>query len=203
MCQNKEISTLSWFGALMASLYLFFRGNPGDFWTGAFTLTFTQMQVLEALIWSTDGKEPFFNQLIPPALWAQPLVATTFLYQSDIQNEYILSAIILYLSLFILSIYNKKNIDITIGPNGHLVWQSQDGIGILGGSCESSNNILNYLYFLGVFVPFLYINSSAKLPLLAFGAGSYLYTRNVYPEEANTLWCWISVILPLIQITLG
>lgn len=203
MCQNKEVSILSWFGALISSLYLFFRGNPGDIWVGTFTLAFTQMQVLEALIWSTNKKEKFFNNLLPSALWSQPLVASIFLYQSGLQNELVLSAIIAYSLIFILSLYNKTSVDINVGPNGHLVWERKDKYGILGGTAEFNNNILNILYLLGVFVPFLYLNSSAKLPLLAFGIGSFIYTRNYYPEEANTLWCWISVILPLIQITFG
>lgn len=215
MCYNKEVSTLSWFGALLSSLYLFYRGHPGDTWVGAFTLTFTQMQVLEALIWASNRKEQFFNKLVPPALWAQPLVGTAFLYQSGVplwgthptllgvQNDYVLAAIIAFSVLFILSIYDKTPINVTIGPNSHLIWKREDNLSILGGTCETSNNILNIAYFLGLFIPILYINTPAKIPLFAFGAGSYIYTRNVYPEESNSLWCWVSVILPLIQIALA
>jgi hypothetical protein len=201
MCHNKEVSTLSWIGALLASLYLFHRGNPGDTWVGAFTLTFAQMQVLEALIWSTDRKEQFFNRLVTPALWTQPLVGSAFLYQSGVKNDIILSAIIAYSVIFLLSIYDKKNVDIKIGPNGHLIWERKPGI--LGGTCEKSNQILNILYFLGLFMPILFINTSAKIPLLMFGTATLGYTKYYYPEEANSLWCWVSVILPLIQISLG
>jgi hypothetical protein len=203
MCHNKEVSTISWFGALLASLYLFFRGNPGDNWIGSFTLTFTQMQVIEALIWATDRKDAFFNKLIPPALWAQPLIGSAFMYHSGVQNDYVLSAIVAYTVIFILSIYDKTPIKVDIGPNGHLQWKRENDIGILGGTCESSNNILNVFYFLGLFIPFLFIKTSAKLPLFAYGIGTYLYTIKVYPYESNSLWCWMSLILPLIQITFG
>lgn len=203
MCYNKEVSTISWFGALLASLYLIYRGNPGDIWVGAFTLTFTQMQVLEALIWASDRKEQFFNKLVPPALWAQPLIASAFLYQTGFQNDIVLAAIIAYSVIFILSIYDKTPINVDIGPNNHLIWKRENGLSILGGTCEASNAVLNIAYFLGLFIPILFTNTPAKMPLFAFGAGSYLYTRKVYPEEANSLWCWISVIFPLIQIALA
>jgi hypothetical protein len=203
MCHNKEVSAISWFGALLSSLYLFFRDNPGDKWIGAFTLTFSQIQVIESLIWATDRKNLFINKLIPPALWAQPLVGSAFLYQSGLQNDYVLFAIIAYSVLFILSIYDKTPIKVDIGPNGHLQWGRNDNIGILGGNCESSNYIISIFYLLGLFVPFLFINTSAKIPLFVFCVSSYLYTLKVYPYESNTLWCWVSVILPLIQIILG
>lgn len=203
MCHNKEVSTLSWIGALLASLYLFHRGNPGDTWVGAFTLTFAQMQVLEALIWSTDRKEQFFNGLIPSALWIQPIVNTAFMYKFGIQNDYVLAALIAYTVIFILNMYDKTPINVDIGPNGHLVWKRSDNLSILGGTCVKSNQILDIFYFLGIFIPILYLNSPAKIPLFLFAAGSYGYTRYKYPEEVNSYWCWLSVLAPLIQIMLG
>ena len=98
---------------------------------------------------------------------------------------------------------DKTPINVDIGPNGHLVWKREDKLGILGGTCNLSNNIINLSYLIGLLVPLLYINSPARLPLFAFATGSFLDTRKVYPEEANSLWCWISVIAPLIQIGLA
>lgn len=110
----------------------------------------------------------------------QPLIQSLGGYLST-NNEFLLQLSYLYFIILIIESRQKINIDISVGPNNHLVWNRLGNNGILGGSCKLSNNILNMLYLFGLLIPPLFVKDgiflsgfglyNMKKKVIAYGVG--------------------------------
>lgn len=88
MCWNKEVSFLTWGIAWVAGLYMINRRRPYDLTMGLLILTYSSMQLWEALIWigqpKTPGQCPIANKIGTKlayfALWFHTLAIGVGLY---------------------------------------------------------------------------------------------------------------------------
>ena len=210
MCFSLRVSLFSWFISLIACIYLFNRNKKYDRWVAMFVLVFSQIQILESLLWMSYNKstETFENPykcqfivfIIFYALWFQPVINFFGAYLTT-KNKiclYVTGFYILLLSyLAVQTIQNTWSV--SKGENGHFVWHRYDDK--KKEKPFMGNSILGCIYVLGLFLPVIFIqNRNLKLTLLTFGLTTMLYLRYKYPNEWSSMWCAISVVIPVLTI---
>lgn len=220
MCYNFEVSIISWFSCLLLSFAIFYFSSYLNFidrlkyvWFGCFILTFTQIQVIEAIIWAT--KSHYINnlatQMIFYALWCQPLINMIGLLinKSNIKNAnkselllYRLCVIYyLFIMLYATFFMDTQYFESTIGTNGHLVWNKCMGrdfcdyfLSVIDTEIYSINAFIGFTYLFGLIVP----------PALSFTLEGYITTfytclsftatKMLYsPEEYASMWCFSAI----------
>jgi hypothetical protein len=196
MCYSFESSLHNWFISLGLSLSLLVKPSLENVWLSAYTLTFTQMQILEAIIWKiikSGGNPNDMGKYIVFALIAQPLINSMFGFIAT-KNKYLLWMTIIYILMLIIESKRLKNntFKIFVGPTGHLVWQryeNNEWISILG------HPINKYLYLVGLTLPLCFVQT----PIMKYASvisvmTSFLYSyKNYNDEEFSSMWCYISV----------
>lgn len=203
MCYNFDISLNTWFFVLFLCIYMILNYQQYTLWIPIFTLIYTQIQLLEAILWA-NIKNLEINEkttkYISYLLWAQPLANFILAYNYS-KNVDLIKYIIIY---SFINIYNYTSAQSdtfisTIGENGHLVWNrinNSHNISILG------NNLFNIIYLYGMLVPFLYMDSNEKYIPLSIGILTFFNTITKYNKEFGSMWCYHATILPLASIML-
>lgn len=202
MCINFETSITAWIISFISSVYMLANPQIYNNWLPLFILTFTQIQILESIIWagyntSINGKA---TKLLLFFLLMQPLINSYVGYKNT--NEKTLFYLTVFFILIIIYEYfSTKNdaFNSTVGPNGHLVWNRYDQ----NGQSKSlfGNNIIGIIYLIGLFLPFLFMkNNTMKIILILFGLITFSLTRIYYNEEFGSMWCFVSVLLSLVAL---
>lgn len=207
MCFSFESSIKSWFLALAGCLFLlaFSKNKNLSIWISAFTLTFTQIQVLEAIIWKTleankNADVSNIARYIPVLLWCQPFIQSIFGYIYT-KNIFLLYLSFVYLFMIFMELNSSDTIKIQISKSGHLVWKRyRDGkpIYLLG-----DNMIVGLIYLFGLLAPLFFIDNEhfiTKIGLIGFGVMSLLYSFTYGPDEFSSMWCYIAVNYILVAI---
>jgi hypothetical protein len=214
MCYSLKVSLVSWFISLFACLFLFHRNHKYDRWIATFVIIFSQIQILESLLWMSYNRQtetfenPQRTQLVLfvmfYALWFQPTLNFFGAYLST-GNRYALIGTGFYLLVmsYLTTITKQNTWSVTVGPHGHLVWHrlntEQESHPTFVGS-----QIFSYIYALGLFLPLIFIQDQVLLLTLGiYGLVTMVYLRLKYPQEWSSLWCLISVVLPCIAIVVN
>ena len=187
MCYSVESSLTAWAVSVAIACYLWYRDNGYDRWNASFIWTFSIVQLWEAGLWATN--KDIFVKLITVSLALQPLIQTFGAWQ--VTRENILKPVIAFYSLVLLYAIYRSLVDqfsSSIGPNGHLVWETDRGT-ILGGDFP----ILNIVYIVGLFWG-LFWGLPKTIPLIVIGAGTLLWSLSrVATGEIASYWCFIAV----------
>lgn len=203
MCYNFETSIYSWFIALFMSLLLVLRNNSMEnVWIMAFILTYTQVQILEAIIWTDinktdDGSKKRvadITKLILLAILAQPLINSLFGYFAT-GNSLLFYMTILYIIIWLYMFNTIKSYEFNsrIGPNGHLIWEKTKN-GKTSSLFGDEFYYIGIIYLIGLFLPQLFMENKLKGYLFTgFGIISAIYSQIKYPQEMGSMWCFIAV----------
>lgn len=201
MCYSFESNYNSWFVSLISCVILLLRNPTKSYiWVSLFTLTFAQIQVIEAMIWSHVEKGDMLSanklaKYIVPLLWAQPIVNCICAYNFT-GNPIMLPLIFIYLIIFLYQYQQAFYVDETyvkVEPSGHLGWYRNDAngnfIGMIGGWT------FGIIYLVGLFLPGLYVEDPVvKYMSLAFFILSFAQTAIMFtPQEFSSVWCNVSV----------
>lgn len=195
MCYSTEASIKNWFLMLFLSVLLIItKTDNTSLWIMLFTLTFGQIQIIEALIWS--NKEEYISY-IPTLLWLQPIAQCLGAYLVS-KNVYLLYAIVFFIIMLIKSYISKDTYLIKKSKNNQLIWQRYDEnnkrIMMLG------NGYLNITYLFGLLLPLFFIKDPIlRLILISYGIGSLVYSIN-HGEAISSNWCFIAVGYPLLAL---
>ena len=204
MCFSFESSINSWFYAVISIIILLFLSQSKlSIWISMFTLTFTQIQLIEAMIWKNINDE-LNNKLvkyISVLLWFQPLIQSLFSYLYS-KNSFMLYLFFIYLIIILKELKSTDIFTLTISDKGHLVWNRYENnkkIHIL-----SNNNLYLLLYLTGMILPLTVIESNiARYLLIGYGTGSLIYSiLNYTKDEMGSLWCYHAVNYILIGVLL-
>jgi hypothetical protein len=208
MCYSFESSYYNWILTLFLSGYLVYKHQNNKsvstyLWISFFALTFSQIQIIESLMWNNLSTAYSIAKFIVPLLWLQPLIQSFMGYNAT--NEQILLLLsIMYLIIFIHQTYlafNKSSFNINIGQTGHLVWNrynvNNNKIDILG------SGLLSLIYLFGMIFPLFFMeNKKLKISLIIYGIISFLYCYNKYnkTQEMGSIWCYMAVGYILIAV---
>ena len=205
MCFSFESSYNNWLVSLIVAAVLILSDrvddsiNKTNIWTSLFTLTFAQVQIIEALIWNELRSEcadaTRLNQLtsyLPVLLMAQPLVQSIGAYYLTYDVN-LIPLILFNLSMLLHQSYTSKRdrFDSIIGPNGHLIWRRFNS----NGESQSifGNTIFAYLYVLTLLLPIFWIeNTTMRVSLLIYGVASLMYSLYSVPEFGS-YWCYMAL----------
>lgn len=193
---------------------ILYRRNIGaDRHLAIFSAAFVTIQLLEFFAWlSIEKKDRKLNDLVTRLilifLWSQPLVNSYMGLKgaSSKTGKFImLLAVIVFVMLFLGAIVTalRGTFETKTGPNCHLVWhrtpnngEPAKGNGI---AFMTDHSILIGLYWIGLFLPLLFIKPFRKgLAFSVLGIGLLLISRKMSAkEEFSSWWCWIAGVFTL------
>ena len=219
MCYNETVSLITWIIVVCISILMYKRNKANDRWNATFIITFTLIQLLEAVLWiSIKHNNVHLNQIITRtvlvALWLQPLVQTYMGYITTGSNFLFILSIVLALVFTYYTIYaitSSKNFYTSPGQSCHLVWhQSKDSMTSANLSTCGNNNdtglfltknkYLTILYLIGLFVPLLFMIPKWQGYVLLFvGITSFTYAKlTSSPQEFSSMWCYVAIIYAVV-----
>jgi hypothetical protein len=215
MCFDKDSSLLAWTLSYSISMFLFYRNRGFDRWNAGFIICFATIQLLEAGLWAgieenTKGNHSkdmndMLTRIILLALVCQPLIQTYMGYKYTKASilgilSYVFLGIILWTALRLWK-SKKGEFSSAPGPNGHLIWtDSKSPNNFLGGDGKSGP-IIGGLYFVGLFLPLVYMalrsppgKWNKAVVLMLIGAASAVYCiKYAAPKEFSSYWCFTAV----------
>jgi len=198
MCYSFESSITAWILAFILSLIMLSYPEIYGNWIPLFILTFSQIQILEAIIWSNPDRNNDTTHLLMFVLLLQPLV-NCFLGYRTTKNSFLLYSSFFYGIMIIYYLISSKNdkFKSIIGPDGHLVWTRYNNgkqVNLFG------NEFISLAYFMGLFFPFLFMDSDLKYIPLFTGAITLFITMKNNPCEIPSTWCHIVIIMAVVMI---
>jgi len=198
MCNSVISNYYCWLQSFITSVILLLSSaqtnNKNDIWIALVTLTVTQIQVIESVIWGYFESNNIIKanemvKYIVPLLWLQPLISCIAGYIVT-KNNYLLNMIYLYTILLICDTYyafNGDNFSTEKGKNGHLVWKRNGKTQIF------LNDMFGALYLAGLFVPFLFMDDkNMKTIILTFIILTFIVLKYKYDDEFNSVWCYVA-----------
>jgi hypothetical protein len=165
-------------------------------------MCFTTIQLLEAGIWySLKENSKFINELLTRliviTLYLQPFIQTRFgfLYTGSGLLEmlsYVFFAIIIY---GFYRIVKGCNFSASPGTEGHLVWKDETSVNnFFAGTSSPISYVIVGGYFIGLFLPLLYMKQYRGLALMLVGMATALYSMShTTTKEFSSYWCFSSV----------
>ena len=187
MCWNFQSSLVAWIIGLASGIFLLKRNEKNDLTLGLLILTYSSMQLWEAMMWYNQpcGKLNLTaTKLAYIALWSHVLAIGIGLY---LEQKLILPLVIGILVLVIgLILFPSTWECSTPGKNGHLAWGFDPTFYMLVFSVAI---ILCLAYIrplkFSLIVSFLFLSSFAL---------SYLYGSPSNSQEkgiTGSFWCWV------------
>ena len=205
MCISYEASISAWFIAFLASVYMLANNSVYDIWLPLFILVFTQIQIVEAIIWvsmsTNDNINSSSTKILSFLLWLQPFI-NSYIAFTQTGNSFLLAMTIFYGFMLIYHYFSSSQDKFisTVGPNGHLVWNrySEDGeqvTHVLG------SGFMTFIYLFGLFVPFLFMENVLMRNITIFiGLLTFTITIINYQSEFSSMWCFTAVVLVLVAL---
>ena len=198
MCYSTRSSLTAWLVSVVIAAYLWKRNKRFDRWNSLFILSFSAVQLFEAGIWSSDSERcrNLYLGLLLVALYSQPL-AQTFGAWKTTGSIVLKRFIILYGFILLYTVYRifTEKFYSTVGPNGHLVWNST-GTDFITGGCK----ILGVLYLIGLFLGLLWALPNS-LPLIAIGAITFIWSlTQTSSGEFGSYWCYTAVAYSIVAL---
>lgn len=197
MCWSLQASLITWVVGLVSGLFLLQRKLPNDIILGLLILTYSSMQLWEAMMWY-DQKCGQINliatKLAYIALWAHVLAIGVGLYV----EKKIVVPMIVGAGLLLYGLMNMpKNFTCSLpGKNKHLSWGFDPTFYILVFSVA-------ILFCLVYIKPVTYGVIISLLFLFSFVL-CYLYGDDDDPKKSVTgsFWCWTCAAFSMIFILL-
>ena len=201
MCFSFESNYHNWLLAFGISMGILVTQDDKELiWAALFALTFSQIQIAEAMVWieHNNGGRSTGNivKYMVPLLLLQPTVQSAMGYKNS-KSVFLLYLTLVSIMALIYSMYKvfvagTDTFDVSLSSSHHLVWnryRNGKKISFMDGE------IMKIIYGCGVFLPLLFIkNKKLKYSLLGFGIMSYVMTAMMYPpEEFPSLWCFYAV----------
>ena len=202
MCFNFESSITAWFLAFFASLFMLSNGNYYDAWLPLFILVFTQIQIIEAIIWTSMSGNTKINsdatRMVSFLLWLQPFLSS-FIGWTQTGNKFLLGMTCFFGFVLIYHWFSSKEDSFisTVGPNGHLIWHRY-GVDNKEKDHVLGDSFMTFIYMFGLFVPFLFMPNpiirygTLAIGLLTFGYSMFNYSTT---KEFSSMWCFTAVSL--------
>lgn len=192
MCWNIQISLLTWLISLISGIYLLKRQHKYDLTLGLLILTYSSMQLWEALIWLGQNCN-YFNYigtfLAYYALWFHVFAIGLGLYlEFHFFFPLILGLFYIMLAIILQPIFKCSLPDIS---NKHLVWGFNPKFYIL-------------IFITSIIFCLFYIKPLSKaiiislLFILSFFY-SYVYSKNTI----GSYWCWLTALFAFIFIIIN
>ena len=204
MCFSIESSLSAWATANVISVYLYCRNKNYDRWNAGFISTFTTIQLLEGGVWySLENKKKSLNDLLTRliliALLLQPLVQT-YLGYTHTKSAFLGILSYIFIGMLVWGLLRvckspKGSFSSSVGPKGHLVWNSTESSNFIGGKNEVLSKIIPIFYFIGISLPLFFMKNHKGLPLLIVGIGTAAYSL-LYAsgKEFSSMWCFTAVL---------
>jgi len=198
MCHSFGASIGAWILAFILSIFMLINSNVYGNWIPLFILTFSQIQILEAIIWSNGDQNSMATRLIVYFLLLQPLVNSLLGYVNTKQKILLYST---FVYLFLLGYHHitSKNdqFDSTIGPSGSLVWNRyHDGKKVN----FFNSDIISVVYLIGLFLPFLFMVGNEKYIPIIVGLVTFIWNLKYNPQEFGSKWCYAAVSMAVIML---
>lgn len=201
MCKNIETSlgTFAITSACMAGIY-YLRPTPEIKYIIWFVMTFTTMQLADALIWySLKNNLPVLNrfasQFFVPSILAAELLVAYYAAKRYLKwsNPYYEAAVWVVATFLVTMWIRDCMADPVTKPhsNGYLVW------------CNVNiGHISRIIFVLFLLAPFAiaYPNGWIKFSTLFLGVGAWLW--NYSNPAFGSRWCWSSNILSIVILVL-
>jgi len=157
-------------------------------------LTYSQIQILEAIIWKNMNDTQLPTKILAYMLLLQPLV-NSFCGWSVTNNNILLFMTVMYIYVILEYYYhyhNNKYKSIE-GTDGHLEW-------IMFNDTQKPTHILNgykLIYLCGLIIPFFFMHGSEKYLPIMFAVITYLYSYiNIHNQNVgDSVWCYRGVYL--------
>lgn len=206
MCISLKTSFSAWIIALISSIVILLINNDQEkkyyIWIAIFILVFSQIQILESLLWmninnpTNNSKEinSWLTKMILFALWMQPLF-NCFVGYSVTKEKQLLYLSILYfgISIYIYFYAQNKTFATIVGQNHHLEWKE-----INDGKMQPlfANGFLGALYLFGLIYPFFFIKVNYIRNFLIFFAIIsfvlvFIFYRNSH--DFPSMWCFVAI----------
>ena len=200
MCYSFHSSLIGWLVGTGASIYMLSQPDIYNNWISLFILTYSQIQIFEAILWSSLEKKDinsYTTSIIPYLLLVQPLINSYMGYQ--ITNEkilYYMSLFYIFLILYYAFITRNSTYETIISKNGTLDWNRYEGeqkVQFLG------NAFVGVVYLLGLFIPLFFIpNVTMRYIAITYAFVTFFYMLYIYRSELSSRWCyaviWLSIL---------
>ena len=203
MCYSFESSIKAWIISFLLSTYMLVNPEKYDNWLPLMILTFTQIQIMEAIIWTSMKGNTEVNEkatkILFFMLWLQPLLNFLIGY-TNTNNELLLYGTFFYTLILVYLNMDSRNDRFisTVGPNGHLVWNRYDKnnnkINLMG------NNSLGLFYLIGLLLPLFFMRGNIKYIPIVITIATGLFEAYRYTDEFGSMWCHTAVLLSIAPI---
>lgn len=187
MCFNKESSFFTWIVAFTIGIYLL---QKGSYWKAYFLLTFSFIQLLEAIIWySLENNNHNLNsnttKAVLIALWLQPIVNCFCAMQVVPYFKYLLiMSVLMLLYSFYRTLCTNEQFKSLIGPTRHLIWTSNQSDSFLAPSP------FNAIYTIGLCLPIFVMPNNTGPLFVLFTTILWSYYNYWKTREFSSMWCF-------------
>lgn len=198
MCYSVKSSLKTTLISFASILYLLTSNIPYFQWIGIALLGWCGMQFDELLLWLTNPRKKCTNwnkiitmTLIPFTLLAQvlcPLWGSLFVYpwkklSQPTKQFMIFSTIIFTIIIYFVHYYKPSRTCTVVSDQGHLNWILNDYV--------HHNNVLPYLWFILIVMPFLlFWKKRILLPLLLTILPAIGIQYGRYTDAQGSVWCY-------------
>lgn len=198
MCYSFKASITAWIIALVSCLYMLSYPEIYGTWIPLFILTFSQIQILEAIIWSNGNKNTETTRLLMFFLLLQPLV-NSFLGYRNTNNKFLLYSSFFYGAIIIYHLITsrKDEFKTMTGPTGKLIWSRfRDGkeVNVFG------NEFIGFVYFAGLFFPFFFMEGNVKYVPLFTAVITFMITVVRNRCEFYSTWCYLAIMMSVVML---
>ena len=192
MCYNFETSISTFIFALISSIYLWNRNKTDDRWICIFGLTFSSMQLIEALL-HKNLKNRNLNTILSLVgfivIFLEPLAnnASGILYSND--KSFFINSTLIYLiyMLYIFTFKYPETKDLQTTKEHNLQWNWLNKL--------NNYDWIVYLFFLSI--PCLFYKHEYKSMFCFFtGLAAFLYAYFYSGfRQTGSLWCLLVNII--------
>lgn len=207
MCYSFESSISSWIVSFLICSYMLVNPQDYSYWLPLFILTFTQIQIMESILWTSLESDnirvnEITTKLLSFMLWLQPLMNIILAYKHS-EASILLYGIYLYIIIILyhyLSSRTDKFIS-TIGPNKHLEWNRYD-IDNNKYDFVLGDRYMSMIYLIGLFGPFLFMEDKMKYISFLFFGSTFFLSYVKFKSEFGTMWCYYSVFASILALAI-
>lgn len=215
MCFDSNSSITSYFiGTVFSTISFIITKNKYIKQLCIFIFAFTQIQILEYIIWKDQkcsGMNQTASSLLLPFLYFQPIALFTsgYFFNNFIFPNYICIFFSIFFSYLAIESYINSDKSFCSKPSnksGHLIWPT------LNYELSKFKEVKLKLYISSILLPFLFLkNEFLGINSFLFGVFGLLYTRHYISYKKNnnisfielfqgweSKWCYISVYFSII-----
>jgi hypothetical protein len=198
MCYSVESSLKTTAISFLSILYLLTSNIPHFQWIGVALVGWCGMQFDELLLWLTNPRKGCtkWNQiitmtLIPLILLSQiicPLWGSLCVFSwekmSSLRKKFMIFYTLFCIAImYFLHFHNPSRTCTIVSPQGHLYWVLNDYL--------KTNNVLPYLWFVLIALPFLLFWKKSFLLLLLLGILPAIGIQiGKYTDAQGSIWCY-------------